>query len=392
MPHPLINREISSHLTFYSPPHAGFRGRRGKNIHSTIAVLCKIPTGPSPFLRFSLCWVSNTTIMLLFQPSTMDAKLSRASIPATSAPGALKSSMLDLQCANQINCKPTYEKSGFVRNGYRPLQASLISPIRFTRKKKVDESDTLTLESIRHSLIRQDDSIIFSLMERAQYCYNEETYDHNAFSMDRFRGSLVEFIVKETETLSAKLGRYKSPDEHPFFLLDLPEPMLPTLQFPQVLHPCADRINLNNKVWNVYFRDLLPRLVKAGNDNNCGSAAVCDTICLQALSKRIHYGKFVAEAKFRESPAIYDAAIKVQDRAQLMALLTYETVEEAVKKRVEMKAKTYGQEVSRDQEDDNDATGPVYKIKPSLVANLYEEWITPLTKEVQVEYLLRRLD
>lgn len=30
------------------------------------------------------------------------------------------------------------------------------------------------------------------------------------------------------------------------------------------------------------------------------------------LSKRIHYGKFVAEAKFRESPAAYEDAIRAQ--------------------------------------------------------------------------------
>ncbi|XP_065632813.1 chorismate mutase 3, chloroplastic [Quercus suber] len=157
-----------------------------------------------------------------------------------------------------------------------------------------------------------------------------------------------------------------------------------------VLRPCADSININNKVWNMYFRDLLPRLVKAGDDGNCGSAAVCDTICLQVLSKRIHYGKFVAEAKFRESPTAYEDAIRAQDRAQLMELLTYETVEAAIKKRVEMKAKTFGQDVTVNQGED--VADPVYKIKPSLVANLYGEWIMPLTKQVQVEYLLRRLD
>lgn len=31
----------------------------------------------------------------------------------------------------------------------------------------------------------------------------------------------------------------------------------------------------------MYFRDLLPRLVKAGDDGNSGSTAVCDTQCLQ---------------------------------------------------------------------------------------------------------------
>jgi chorismate mutase len=36
-----------------------------------------------------------------------------------------------------------------------------------------------------------------------------------------------------------------------------------------------------------------------GDDFNHRSAATLDVLCLQALSKRVHYGKFVAEAKFR---------------------------------------------------------------------------------------------
>ena len=75
-----------------------------------------------------------------------------------------------------------------------------------------------------------------------------------------------------------------------------------------------------------------------------------------------------------------------------MELLTYETVEAAVKKRVDMKVRTYGQELKIDQAGVVADPDPVYKIKPSLVANLYGDWIMPLTKEVQVEYLLRRLD
>lgn len=37
----------------------------------------------------------------------------------------------------------------------------------------------------------------------------------------------------------------------------------------------------------------------SGDDGNYGSAAVCDIAVLQALSKRIHFGKFIAEAKFQ---------------------------------------------------------------------------------------------
>ncbi|PKA65577.1 Chorismate mutase 3, chloroplastic [Apostasia shenzhenica] len=257
-------------------------------------------------------------------------------------------------------------------------------------RERVDQSEILTLDSIRHSLIRQEDSIIFALLERAKYCYNADTYDRNVFSMNGFRGSLIEYMVRETEMLHAKVGRYKSPDEHAFFAEDLPEPMLPPMQYPKVLHQVSDSININKKIWQMYFSNLLPSLVKGGTDGNCGSTAVCDTICLQSLSKRIHYGKFVAEAKFLESPDVYRAAIKAQDKEQLMKMLTYESVENAIKQRVETKAKVFGQKVTVGADESYDP--PEYKIRPSLVAELYGEWIMPLTKEVQVEYLLGRLD
>jgi chorismate mutase len=73
-----------------------------------------------------------------------------------------------------------------------------------------------------------------------------------------------------------------------------------------------------------------------------------------------------------------------------MALLTYEAVEAAVKNRVEMKTRNYGQEVRVTQQDDG--ADSLHKVEPTLVANLYKNWTMPLTKEVQVEYLLRRLD
>ncbi|KAG8077048.1 hypothetical protein GUJ93_ZPchr0006g42336 [Zizania palustris] len=112
--------------------------------------------------------------------------------------------------------------------------------------KKSDESDFLTLDSIRRMLIQLEDTIIFNLLER--FC----------------------------------------------IMLLLP--------------------SSKKQIWDVYFDDLLPRLVSKGSDGNCGSSACCDTIILQALSKRIHYGNFVAEAKFRESPDMYSAAIKAYAR------------------------------------------------------------------------------
>ncbi|KAI3722428.1 hypothetical protein L2E82_33466 [Cichorium intybus] len=317
----------------------------------------------------------------------MEAKLWGSQLsPAISAISSSKSSKFAVPFAPPMwkSCNFQVSISGFPNNGIQSIRPS--AALGLNNATRIDESETYTLDGIRSSLIRQEDSIIFSLVERAQYCYNEDTYDPKAFFMDGFQGSLVEFMIQETEKIHAKVGRYKNPDEHPFFPDYLPEPMLPPLQYPQVLHPSADSININRKIWDMYFKDLLPRLVKKGNDGNCGSTATCDTICLQILSKRIHYGKFVAEAKYRASPDDFEAAIRAQDRGKLMDLLIYPAVEAAVMKRVETKAKTYGQVV-----DSKDAE-LIYKINPSLVSDLYGDWIMPLTKEVQVEYLLRRLD
>lgn len=76
----------------------------------------------------------------------------------------------------------------------------------------------------------------------------------------------------------------------------------------------------------------------------------------------------------------------LQDGGKLMVF----AVEEAIAKRVEMKTRMYGQDWPKDGGEEN--ADPVYKITPSLVAELYEDWIMPLTKQVQVEYLLTRLD
>ncbi|KAL5710574.1 Chorismate mutase 2 [Ranunculus cassubicifolius] len=246
-----------------------------------------------------------------------------------------------------------------------------------------DSTGELNLQSIRDSLIRQEDTIIFSLIERARFPINSPAYDSSQIG-----GSVLDYIVKETEIIQAKAGRYTNPEEHPFFPDDLPPPIFPPRQYPQVLHPVAASININKTIWKFYLEEFLPLFVSEGDDGNYGSTVECDLQCLQALSRRIHYGKFVAEVKFRDDPQDYGTFIQTQDRDALMKLLTFEAVEEAVKRRVEKKASVFGQEVTLD---DKGSEGK-YKVDPAVVSRLYGEWVMPLTKLVQVEYLLRRLD
>ena len=110
-----------------------------------------------------------------------------------------------------------------------------------------DVNDALSLNSIREALIRQEDTIIFALIERAQFGRNVESHDENSATYAGLTGgngmSLLQYMLLEQERAHARIRRYTSPDEHAFFPDRLPTPTLPLIEFPEVLHPTM--INLN---------------------------------------------------------------------------------------------------------------------------------------------------
>jgi chorismate mutase len=116
----------------------------------------------------------------------------------------------------------------------------------------------------------------------------------------------------------------------------------------------------------------------------------------------------------RAQPEQYSALIRAQDADGLMELLTDVRVEQLVVERVQLKAATFGQEINpsaaaaaaaapppqQHQEQQQQQQGesaptappPSYKIAPDVLGRMYDDIIMPLTKKVQVAYLLRRLD
>ncbi|XP_010312446.2 chorimate mutase isoform X1 [Solanum lycopersicum] len=220
------------------------------------------------------------------------------------------------------------------------------------------DADKLCLDSIRKSLIRQEDTIIFNLIERIKFPINPTLYKQQLPPSSNFSGSLFQYLFQETESLQSKVGRYLAPEENPFFPDNLSDSIIPLTKCTPVLHPAAESVNVNEKILDIYINQMLPLFCTEVNDDaNFATTAACD---IQLL----------------------------QDRDALMKLLTFEAVEEMVKKRVAKKAKVFGQEVSL-----NDNAEEVKgKIDPLLVSRLYDEWVMPLTKLVEVEYLLRRLD
>jgi chorismate mutase len=242
-------------------------------------------------------------------------------------------------------------------------------------------SKELQLDHLRGVLVRLEETLIFGVIERAQFAVNPPVYARGGLGGALADESLLEFVLHEAERSHAKVRRYTSPDEYPFFD-DLPAPILPVLPYADnPLHP--HRINVNARLLALYVRDMVPFICAPGDDANYGSCAVIDVHLLQALSKRIHYGMFIAESKYRESTARFDAMIRAGDETALMTAITVPAVEAKLFERVARKAATYGSELA------NAGEGGV---DPAKVRAIYERWIIPFSKQVEVAYLLRRLD
>lgn len=210
--------------------------------------------------------------------------------------------------------------------------------------------------------------------------HNPAIYEPGRFGDSLEGESLVGFMLLETERSHAKVRRYSSPDEYPFFD-NLPEPILPALHLDD--NPISpNTINVNTAIRELYENEIIPHICLDGDDNEYGSAAVCDVACLQSLSKRIHYGKFVAESKFRKSNQTLLDAINSRNKDAIMDAITDDAVEDAVLQRVGAKAAAYTHELS--------SASTTSTVNPEIIVEIYRSWIIPLNKQVQVDYLLQR--
>jgi chorismate mutase len=228
------------------------------------------------------------------------------------------------------------------------------------------------LREIREVLRRAEDSIIFALLERARWKVNREVYSATP--------SLFVDVLVKTEIAHSEVGRYQCPEEHPFTTISIPPTGYRNKQYSlsKLLMDNHSDINHNVVILEQYLEHILPMITSEGTDENAGSAAVADVILLQAISRRIHLGKAVAEIKFSdpESTEKYQECV---DRESILTQLTNQTVENSILNRVRQKASVYGG-------DDSDSSLP-----KEVIVSVFRDYIIPQTKAVQVDYLTTRL-
>lgn len=207
------------------------------------------------------------------------------------------------------------------------------------------------------------------MIERAQFPLNATIYKPGEIVIPNSNLSLFDWILWESERLHSLVRRYQSPDEYPFHPSALREPILQALHYPAILHP--NDVNVNQKIKDSYISRILPSICadreeKPEQQENYGSAATIDILALQALSRRIHFGKFVAEAKFQTETERFVRLIKEENRQGIDEAITNAAVEEQVLQRLRLKAKTYGTDPDVKSKDtgkiDVEAVVAMYKV------------------------------
>lgn len=223
------------------------------------------------------------------------------------------------------------------------------------------------------------------MINRGAYAANDALY-----TKSRYKNPILHEELAHDEHVRNAFRRYQLGGyEYPFTELRHHRFAIPALNLTNVLH--NDNYVINDQIYNFYVQDVIPSLNLTGDDQLYELTVTADLTLLRALSRRIHYGKIVAESKFLgPQSAQYIALIKNQDVAGITALLTDPTQEATVIARATAKAIYYGQTLNYV----NGVLVPsgINKIPPEAVTNLYQNYVIPLTKDIEVYYLLHRLD
>jgi chorismate mutase len=242
----------------------------------------------------------------------------------------------------------------------------------------------LDLSLIAARLEGLEETIIFKLIDRAQFSANLSIYEQgkSGFSSESSH-SLFELRMFHQERMDAQFGRFCVPEERPF-TKGLPESQREVNLSDSGLHiNDFNSISQVNDILTSYL-DLIPQICASGDDGQYGSSVEHDIYAIQSIARRIHYGSlYVAESKYASDPEEYNRLIKAGSADALMEKLTRKEIEDAIIDRIWKKTVSTQSIVNR-----------VVRniIDPDVIAEYYREWIIPLTKKGEIAYLINRQD
>ncbi len=245
-------------------------------------------------------------------------------------------------------------------------------------------NNTFNLVKIAETLESLEETIIFKLIDRAQFKHNPQAYEKGKSGFDGAHDeSLFSLRLRHQEKMDALFGRFLLPEERPF-CSRLPKARR-KLSIPStgLYLRNSNAINLGDKILQAYSL-ILPKICRRGDDGHFGSSVEHDVYALQAIARRIHYGSlYVAESKYLSGKKQYGDLINAKNKQGLLALLTRKEVEEKIMARIREKVAQCQKRVNADIR---------HVVDPRIIELFYRDYVIPLTKEGEVRYLLGRLD
>jgi hypothetical protein len=143
-------------------------------------------------------------------------------------------------------------------------------------------TDSFDLAKIAAALEGLEETIIFKLIDRAQYRHNPPAYQQGKSGFEQSGDeSLFTLRLRSQEEMDAMFGRFSVAEERPF-CPGLPRPkrraMLPDTG---LFLKDFDVVNLTGKIKAAYL-DLVPKLCRQGEDGHFGSSVEHDVYALLA--------------------------------------------------------------------------------------------------------------
>jgi chorismate mutase len=240
----------------------------------------------------------------------------------------------------------------------------------------------MTLSEISQRLESYEETIVFKLIDRAQYATNEVVYESGKSG---FKGagklSLLELRLRFQEQMDTQFGKFCVPEERPFIKSSSAPRRKAMVDDRGILIDDCNVINLTDDILHGYI-SLVPLICVPGDDGHYGSSVEHDVYALQAISRRVHFGSlYAAEAKYSADPEGFGKLIAEKDQEGLLKRLTRKNVEDNIIKRVKEKTESTQSMVNKEIR---------RVIKSEVVVDFYRECLIPLTKTGQVHYLLNR--
>jgi len=220
----------------------------------------------------------------------------------------------------------------------------------------------------RSELEKLEDTICMFLNQRLMFNYDKKIYKVGGIPIKGYNGSFFKYFFKETEILNSRLGRYTkaTPEEQPFLI----RPSKPIIQKNEEISEVQPVKNMTKKISSEYFT-FLSSVCQEGENCDPGSTVSLDILCLQSLSRRVHLGGYIAEAKYQKDKELYDRLIAAEDIEGIRRQLRNIEKEEENLERIEKKSIIYG-------------------VPGELVCGFFKDTVMPTTIEVELVYFMSK--